>query len=95
MDNKPSFIKHELAGAYIVVESDLKKLKFSLKEIAYIKGLVRYIDDQREQTFCINILNKYNCTSIVKFEERRYTFELYRIEKNSLKFSWLLEGCLQ
>jgi tRNA nucleotidyltransferase (CCA-adding enzyme) len=40
-DNELSFINHEKVGADIV-ESELKRLKFSIKEIIYIKNLIRY-----------------------------------------------------
>lgn len=38
-------------------------------------------DDPREQTFCLNILKKYEHTSLVEYKERGYTFVLYRLYK--------------
>jgi len=39
------------------------------------------VDDPREQTFCRNILKKYEHTSLVEYKERGYTFVLYRLTK--------------
>ena len=38
-------------------------------------------DDPREQTFCRNILNKYEHASLVEYKEKGYTFVLYRLNK--------------
>lgn len=40
-DGSISFLKHELIGAD-VVEKELRKLKFSIKEVSYIRDLVKY-----------------------------------------------------
>lgn len=40
-DGSVSFLKHEIIGADIV-ESELEKLKFSLKEISYVRDLVKF-----------------------------------------------------
>ena len=39
-------------------------------------------DDPREQTFCRNILNKYEHKALVEHKERGYTFILYQLTKN-------------
>ncbi len=40
------------------------------------------VDDPREQSFCNNILSKYETTLIIEYKERGYTFGLYKLNKN-------------
>ncbi len=39
------------------------------------------VDDPLQQSFCKNILGKFDCTLIVAFKEQNYKFELYKINK--------------
>jgi len=39
------------------------------------------VDNPKEQTFCQNILNKYDHSPVIEFKERGYTFKLYQLNK--------------
>ncbi len=39
------------------------------------------VPDRLQNSFCTNILKRYNCTPIMSFKERNYTYALYKVEK--------------
>ncbi len=43
------------------------------------------VPDPLQNSFCKNILEKFNCTLVVSFKEQDYKFELYKIEKKEEK----------
>jgi hypothetical protein len=43
------------------------------------------VPDPLQNSFCKNILEKFNCTLVVSYKEQDYKFELYKIEKKEEK----------
>jgi hypothetical protein len=39
------------------------------------------VPDKLQNSFCTNILERYDCTPVLSFKEQNYTFELYKVEK--------------
>ena len=39
------------------------------------------VPDKLQNSFCTNILERYDCTPVLSFEEQNYTYALYRVEK--------------
>ena len=39
------------------------------------------VPDKLQNSFCTNILERYDCTSVLSFKEQNYTFALYKVEK--------------
>jgi hypothetical protein len=39
------------------------------------------VPDKLQNSFCKNILDRYDSTLIKSYKERDYTYELYRIER--------------
>jgi hypothetical protein len=40
------------------------------------------VPDKLQNSFCTNILERYECTPVMSFSEQNYTYELYKVEKN-------------
>jgi hypothetical protein len=38
-----------------------------------------------QNSFCTNILERYDCTPLMSFNEQNYTYELYKVEKKKKK----------
>lgn len=43
------------------------------------------VPDKLQNSFCKNILEKFNCTLIMSFKEQNFKYELYKIEKKKKK----------
>ena len=43
------------------------------------------VPDKLQNSFCTNILERYDCTPLMSFNERNYTYELYKVEKKKKK----------
>jgi hypothetical protein len=43
------------------------------------------VADPLQNSFCTNILEKYNCTPIISFKERSYNYVLYKVAKKGAK----------
>ena len=39
------------------------------------------VPDKLQNSFCTNILERYDCTSVMSFKEQNYTYELYKVHK--------------
>jgi hypothetical protein len=45
------------------------------------------VPDKLQNSFCTNILERYDCTSLMSFNEQNYTYELYKVEKKKKKIN--------
>ena len=43
------------------------------------------VPDKLQNSFCTNILERYDCTPVMSFDEQNYTYELYKVEKKKKK----------
>jgi hypothetical protein len=43
------------------------------------------VPDKLQNSFCTNILERYDCTPVMSFYEQNYTYELYKVEKKKMK----------
>ncbi len=43
------------------------------------------VPDKLQNSFCTNILERYDCTSVMSFKEQNYTYELYKVHKKKKK----------
>jgi len=43
------------------------------------------VPDRLQNSFCTNILEKFDCEPVESFKEKSYTFELYKLEKKTKK----------
>ncbi|MDX1779621.1 MAG: hypothetical protein R3339_12130, partial [Thermodesulfobacteriota bacterium] len=43
------------------------------------------VPDKLQNSFCTNILERYDCTPLMSFNEQNYTYELYKVEKKKKK----------
>ena len=39
------------------------------------------VNDKQQNAFCENILDRFDCSEIMSFEEKDYTFSLYKVER--------------
>jgi len=49
------------------------------------------VPDPLQNSFCKNILERYDCTLVMSFKEKNYKYELYKIEKKKKKKPTLVE----
>jgi len=66
--------------------SDFNRLFYRYKDGLYFHyNFWCNVPDPLQNSFCKNILKRYDCTLVVSFKEKNYKYELYKIEKKKKK----------
>ena len=67
-------------------KSHFKRFFYRYKEGIYFHyNFWCNVPDRLQNSFCKNILERYDCTLVMSFKEKNYKYELYKVEKKKKK----------